>query len=222
MFPINSCPLTFSVQQFKQNCKGRLVFTSLFLQSPDALSDLTDAEKQFLLFICTFCSSNVIVTYVISFSELSLPFITPVRDFDRVQLFKALIPNVHPAAMFLSTHGLLPGSFPTRTRRVSQNRAGAAGRCQCQRAASPREQVGDAGMCRQLRGTERHRPPLRRELPACSAAVLWCVVCVLPALSGAVRSPSSSSARTVGLVLTARIYARYVCICCNKELHFLK
>lgn len=54
------------------------------------------------------------------------------------QLFKALIPNIHPAAMFLSTHGLLPGSFPTRTTRVSQNRAGAAGRCQCQRAASPR------------------------------------------------------------------------------------
>lgn len=178
MFPTNSCPLTSSVQQLKQNCKGRLVFTSLFLQSPDALSDLTDAEKQFLLFICTFCSSNVIVTYFISFSDLSLPFIAPVCDFNRDQLFKALIPNIHPAATFLSTHGLLPGSFPTRTTRVSQNRARAAGRCQCQRAASPRERVGDAGMRRQLRGTDRHHPALRRELAACSAAalqsVVWC------------------------------------------------
>lgn len=88
--------------------------------------------KKFLLFICTFCSSNVIVTYFISFSELSLPFFPPIRHFDGVQLFKALMPNIHPAATFLSTHRLLPGSFPTRTMCASSNRTAAAGWCQGQ------------------------------------------------------------------------------------------
>lgn len=218
MFPTNSCPLTSSVQQLQQNCKGRLAFASLFLQSPDALSDLTDAEKQFLLFICTFCSSNVIVTYFISFSELSLPFIAPVCDFNRVSFSRLWYRIFTLQPCFWAHMGFYLGPFQREQHVYLKIVPGLpAGANASER---PPLGVGDVGTCRQLRGTDRHRPPLRRELPACSAAVLQSVVCVLPALSGAVQSPSSSSARTVGLVLTARIYARYVCICCNKELHF--
>jgi len=77
--------------------------------------------------MCTSCSSDVIVTYFISFSELSLPFFPPVCDFDRVQLSEASIPSVHPAAVFLISHGLSPGSCQTGATRASPNGAGAAG-----------------------------------------------------------------------------------------------
>lgn len=72
---------------------------------PRALLGLTDTEKQLLLFTCSFCSSGVIVTYLISFSERFYSQCVT----DRVELFKTFASNIHHAAAFLSTQRLSAG-----------------------------------------------------------------------------------------------------------------